>query len=188
MPAWLSRPQSGNSKSQEPRTDAPKMGLARASKKIKGFSKCHGQIVWMNQVEQEESIARRRNWRPNAAFSLLELLAVMAIIAVLAALLLVALSISKGAARKVTCEGNLRQIGIGISEFAGDFNAYPLGDNQRGFSQGLYPECGSCWYDALNRNCFHLPPLQENKIGFIIPPCFRCMALSVSTTASSLGS
>jgi prepilin-type N-terminal cleavage/methylation domain-containing protein/prepilin-type processing-associated H-X9-DG protein len=106
----------------------------------------------------------------SAGFTLVELLVVMAIIAALAALLLVAVSGSKKVAQKVTCEGNLRQIGIGISEFVGDFNAYPLGENQRGFSQGLYPECGSCWYDALNRNSFHLPPLQENEMGFIIPP------------------
>lgn len=108
--------------------------------------------------------------RSLAGFTLAELVVVIAVIVLLAALSGAALSGSKGLAHKVTCEGNLRQIGIGISEFASDFNAYPLGDNQRGFSQGVYPECGSCWYDALNRNCFHLPPLQENQIGFIIPP------------------
>jgi prepilin-type N-terminal cleavage/methylation domain-containing protein/prepilin-type processing-associated H-X9-DG protein len=111
-----------------------------------------------------------RNGQRHGGFTLAELLVVIAIIALLAALLLPALSGSKGVARKVSCESNLRQMGIGISEFVSDFNEYPLGENQRGFSQGLYPECGSCWYDALNRNCFHLPPLQENKIGFIIPP------------------
>ncbi len=105
-----------------------------------------------------------------AGFSLAELLVTIAIIAVLEALLGVALSGSQGLARKTICEGNLRQIGVGLSEFVSDFNEYPLSDNQRGFSQGLYPECGRCWYDALNRNCFHLPPLQENKIGFMIPP------------------
>jgi prepilin-type N-terminal cleavage/methylation domain-containing protein/prepilin-type processing-associated H-X9-DG protein len=104
------------------------------------------------------------------ALTLVELLVVIAIIAILAALLGVALAGSKGLARKTTCESNLRQIGIGISEFAGDFNAYPLGDNQRGFSQGLYQDYGRDWYDALNRNCFHLAPLQENAVGFVIPP------------------
>lgn len=112
----------------------------------------------------------RNRFLESRGLTLVELLVVMSIIAILAALSGVALSKSKGVARKVTCEGNLRQIGIGISEFAGDFNEYPLGDNQRGFAQGLYPECGSCWYDALNRNCLHLPPLQENNLGFIIPP------------------
>jgi prepilin-type N-terminal cleavage/methylation domain-containing protein/prepilin-type processing-associated H-X9-DG protein len=105
-----------------------------------------------------------------AAFTLVELLVVVAVIAILAALSLVALSGSKGLARKATCEGNLRQIGLGVAEFAGDFNAYPLGENQRGFAKGLYLEYGRDWYDALNRNCFHLSPLQENQLGFIIPP------------------
>jgi prepilin-type N-terminal cleavage/methylation domain-containing protein/prepilin-type processing-associated H-X9-DG protein len=120
--------------------------------------------------DADEGFARRHRRQFNAAFSLLELLVVMAIIGVLAALLLVAVTGSKKVAQKASCEGNLRQIGIGLAEFVGDFNAYPLGDNQRGFDRGLYPEYGSCWYDALNRNCFHLPPLEENAMGFIIPP------------------
>ena len=115
-------------------------------------------------------LIRKRAIQPFAGFSLVELLVVIAVMALLAALLGAALAGSKGLARKTSCEGNLRQIGIGFSEFVSDFNAYPLGDNQRGFSKGLYPEYGSCWYDALNRNCFHLPPLQENELGFIIPP------------------
>ncbi len=107
---------------------------------------------------------------PNFAFTLVEVLVVIAITAILAALLAISLSGAHKGSQKATCEGNLRQIGIGIAEFASDFNAYPLADNQRGFSQGLYPECGLCWCDALNRNCFHLPPLQELENGFIVPP------------------
>jgi prepilin-type N-terminal cleavage/methylation domain-containing protein/prepilin-type processing-associated H-X9-DG protein len=117
--------------------------------------------------------ARRTEGRSghlNFAFTLVELLVVIAITAILAALLAVSLSGAYKVSQKATCEGNLRQIGIGFAEFVSDFDEYPLGDNQRGFSQGLYPECGSCWYDALNRDSFHLPPLQENKIGYVMPP------------------
>ena len=114
---------------------------------------------------------RTDGWGPcELAFTLVELLVVLAIMAILAALLAVSIGGAKKHAQKVSCEGNLRQIGIGISEFVSDFNAYPLGINRRGFSQGLYPEYGLDWYDALNRNCFRLPPLQEQQNGVIVLP------------------
>jgi len=110
---------------------------------------------------------KRRN---GPAFSLLELLAVVAIIALLVALLVAALSRSQVVSRKISCEGNLRQIGVGMAEFVSDFHVYPLGVNRRGFAQGLYQDHGVDWYDALNRNSFHLPPLQVRKDGVIMVP------------------
>ena len=105
-----------------------------------------------------------------AGLTLVELLVVISIIALLATLLVAALSKSKKAAGKVSCEGNLRQIGMGITEFLDDFHVYPLGVNQAGFSRGLYQDHGRDWYDALNRNYFHLPPVQVRKDGAIIIP------------------
>ena len=113
---------------------------------------------------------RTAQGRSRAAFSLLELLAVVVIIGVLAALLAVALCGSQKTSRKIGCEGNLRQIGVGVAEFVADFHAYPLGVNQKGFSQGLYQDHGVDWYDALNRNCFQLPPLQVRNDGVILVP------------------
>ena len=82
--------------------------------------------------------------RPRA-FTLIELLVVIAIIAILAAILFPVFAKAREKARQTSCASNLKQIGLGILQYAQDYDE-KVPANHTGV-QGNWLGTGNRWYE-----------------------------------------
>jgi len=93
--------------------------------------------------------------RTSSGLTLVELLVVIGIIAVLIALLLPAVMAARGAARRMHCASNLKQIGLAMQNYHGSYNVFPPGRITFG-----------PWHDSRNWTCWPIAILpymeQEN--------------------------
>ena len=89
-------------------------------------------------------------------FTLVELLVVIAIIGILIAMLLPAVQAARGAARRMQCSNNLKQIGLALHNYYGSFQVFPYGSRAGSIPpQNMY---GTNWRTAL------LPFMEQDSV------------------------
>jgi len=120
--------------------------------------------------------------RSLAGFTLVELLVVIAIIGVLVGLLLPAVQAAREAARRAQCSSNLRQLGLGLSNYESGFRRFPRGwiDNNAttrpGWAWGhaLLPfiEQGTL-YQQIDHRFDVVSPTTQGFLTAVIPT-FQC--------------
>jgi prepilin-type N-terminal cleavage/methylation domain-containing protein len=104
--------------------------------------------------------------RNRRGFTLVELLVVIAIIVLLMALLLPAVQKVREAANKLTCQNNLKQIGIALHHYHNDYSRFPVGKGPS------YP--GFAAYARWSVHSQILPYIEQDniyrQIDFKFPP------------------
>lgn len=116
-------------------------------------------------------------WR---GFTLIEILVVVAIISVLAAILFPVFARARENARRAACLSNMKQLGLGIMQYAQDFDeSFPYhGNTTSGFNG--YDSAANAYYFATNAQAG-----RPNCLGSLFPyvrswEIYRCPSVSLA--------
>src|SRR5260370_35576408 len=99
-----------------------------------------------------------------SGFTLLELLVVMAIIGVLIGLLLPAVQKVRGAAVRLSCQNNMRQIGLGLHQYHDNHGTLPPSAI---IAHGNGPNAGLSWMTGL------LPYIEQDQLAAVTAQAIR---------------
>lgn len=106
---------------------------------------------------------RLRNIRRARGFTLIELLVVISIIGVLVSLLLPAVQSAREAARRSQCVNNLKQIGLGFSNYENQHGIFPVGIV--GYNQNI-PNCSGNEYGRGHTMFTLILPFMEQNTAY----------------------
>ena len=133
----------------------------------------------------------------NSAFTLVELLVVIAIIAILAAILFPVFARARENARRSSCQSNLKQIGLGLLQYAQDYDEKLVGSyygpgpnsDQNSDATGNYK-----WMDAIfpyikSEQIFTCPSDTDKTVGGVVySPQYKRNTTLTAPSAQYFGS